>query len=190
MKKKSILIIIVLLILNVFSSCGEDCPTRQVEQWTGGYWKLVKVVRTTISDFENLKTDTIDYSKNDVIYEFQCQENYKKVDFHWTPKFKLIIHNYISSGFPNDIQEGGEHFYQFRQPSDYFLPDCSHIDYNSNLKIEDMNFLCRGRDHMDIGISDDSMIIFTGQIHQFIDEHGNEVRWEKHFVRIKNMEDR
>ena len=186
------------------TSCKEDCPdyvlrNKPPTQGVGGNWMLVKMrVVTTCPDLDSgwSKTETTDYSKDSIIYEFQYEKPYKKVDIHWTPKYKLIVYNCIPTGLLGDIQESGEYFYQFRQPGDSFTSDCLHIDYNCNLKIYDIDHQSIGnlwgfattnfRTSVDIKELTDTMNIGTGQTGQYSDKSGNIIQWTKIFVRIKD----
>ena len=186
---KKTLIITALFCLFSFKSCSgnyEIEPTRGI----GGSWKLVKMEIVTNDDFEN--AEIIDYSEYNCIYEFTWQENYKKVDYHWTPKWKLFVYNNVPARFPNEIQAGsgeceGAYYYQYRFPSDCSLPDGTHIDYSCNLKISRIDGYYKMALWCFVNYENgiDIMTIGTGQNGQFIDEYGNALQWTKYFVRIK-----
>ena len=188
MKSKIMIIIVLLCFIGFSTACKDDdtntnnCPLAKTS------WKLVSMEIVTNSDIEN--AEIIDYSESNCIYDFQGEKNYKKVNNHWTPKFKLFIYNNVPAHFPNEIQSGsgeeyGNYYYQYRNPSDYFLPDGTHTDYSCNLIINKIDGSC------EMGlwcfVNTDTIVIRTGQTGQFLDEYGNAIQWSKYFVKIKDI---
>ncbi|MCL2039278.1 MAG: hypothetical protein FWG85_02485 [Bacteroidetes bacterium] len=194
------------VVLIAITSCKDEdnlAPTP----WVGGKFKLIKMrVVTTNSDIDSgwSKTETTDYSKDSIIYDFQFEENYNYVDTYWTPIWKLIVHNCIPTGLPNDIQESGEYFYQFRQPGygysvyvDRFSTKTiaeSSPEMGYNLKISSNNDVMvysvdcfassYARTGVDIKRTTDTINIGTnGYGYNFRDEYGNSIKWTKIFVR-------
>jgi hypothetical protein len=209
--KTKLFLIAALVIAVAMISCSEDDNNNEyypLTKWVGGKWKLTKMrVVTTDTDFDNgwSKTETTDYSNDSIIYYFQFEKDYEFVDKYWTPKWKLIVHNNISSGFSDDIQESGEYFYKFRQYSTYQserdnLSDWYSLPapYAGNLNITniDSSVVCfmhcyayeRGNaNYLDVKESTDTMIISNNrdQGGWLYDENGNRIDWQKYFVRVK-----
>ena len=137
--KTKILLLASLICLFGFTSCNDSNINTKNENnlqsenpLAGTKWKLVRMEITAMYDDY---VEIIDYSKDNVIYDFEFQENYEKLG-HYTSPATLVIHNNIPSGFYNDIlQESGKYLYQYRQRDDYFYPDGSHTDYGSNFYV-------------------------------------------------------
>ena len=198
--KTKILLLASLICLFGFTSCKDDNETPPTK-WVGGSWKLVKMrVYTTFADPDSgwSKTETTDYSKDNIIYNFQYEKDYKYVDGFWTPKFKLIVHNYIPTGLPDDIQEGGEYFYQFCQPgyanysSNNAMPPLDAYNLRISSVDDAINYCiwCSAnevRTGVSIDNSTNKMNIGTGYYNQFYDSTTRTtIQWTKYFVKIKD----
>ncbi|MDR2125263.1 MAG: hypothetical protein LBP63_00345 [Prevotellaceae bacterium] len=93
MKKLLLQTTAILLILAGVIACGKE--EKIGEHSIIGRWKLMEVVHISGNDY--YVRDTIDYSNNNIIYDFHSDN-------------KLIIQGYIE----NDLQQG-EHIYNYTQ---------------------------------------------------------------------------
>ena len=188
------ILLIALLCLICFTACKEDdrnlpeppdTTEYEMPEIKGWGWKLIRMEVITDYDFEN--REIIDYSKYNIVYDFEFEKDYEKVDYHWTPPFKLTIHNYLPSAFyPDDIERGGEHIYQYMG-----------YDHNYNLKIGDKAFACVNAAFVNISNPDpyahpyiyettDSIAIGFGKHILYDDNYTVGWKsWTKYFIKIR-----
>ena len=174
-----------------------EFESPEIPEIKGWGWKLIRMEVVKDFDFDN--REVIDYSKYNIVYDFQFEEGYEKVDYHWTPPFKLTIYNYLPSAFySNDVQSGGEHIYKYRQPSDYWYPDGTHTDYYCNLIIDGSEFdgiylnmmsAYFQEDYQTSDIYKTTDTIFIGRGDHILDSENHPIgwiSWTKYLVRIRD----
>ena len=126
-----------------------------------GKWKLVEVSINKNFDYEN--REIIDYSSNNIIYEFLSDN-------------KLIITGSVPDSLSlfDDFKEG-VHFYDYRKPDFTCAPAP-----NLSIAISDIN---RQGKHYCCDAPLDKQTMGIGNLGKTIE--GNSYRWSKKFIKIK-----
>jgi hypothetical protein len=168
--QKTILLAGLIAMFMLVSACTEEEePDIISNPLSETSWKLIRMEVTTNSDYEN--KEIIDYSNDSIIYVFTSENG-------------LFIHNFVSTGFPDDIQESGIGDYQSPHPYKYSCQE--RVDDGGCppppppvLSISNKVFDC----NCNIDKTTDTMYIasYLG----FTNENGDRIRWTKYLVRIR-----